>query len=167
MAGPGTDPDTHFRHVLGRYPTGVCVVTAVARDGSPVGMTVGSFTSVSLQPPLVAFLTGTGSGVAATITDVGRFAVNVLADDQVALCHRFAARRHDRFGDLPWRPSPMGSPVLDDAPAWIDCTLHTVHELGDHRLLVGAVHALDVQRPATPLLFFGGGYGQVSALSLT
>src|ERR1700678_1970012 len=99
-----SEPDTstvidggHFRRVLGQYPTGVCVITATGPDGRPVGMTVGSFTSVSLDPPLVAFLPRKGSRVFATIAQAERFAVNILAGDQVALCRHFASRESDKF----------------------------------------------------------------------
>lgn len=156
----------HFRRVLGHHPTGVCVVTAVGRDGEPVGMTVGSFTSVSLDPPLVAFLARAGSRVLATITDVRRFAVNFLAGDQVDLCRRFASRDDDKFRSVGWRSSALGSPVLVDAPVWIDCRLETAFEIGDHVMAVGAVDALDVERSVSPLVFFQGGYGRFSALSM-
>ncbi|MCE0763311.1 flavin reductase [Pseudonocardia kujensis] len=169
MPEPTTIPTfdgSHFRRVLGHHPTGVCVVTAVGRDGRPVGVTVGSFTSVSLDPPLVAFLPSKGSRVLETIVEAGRFAVNLLGGDQVELCRRFASRDRDRFDATPWRPSPLGSPLLIDAPAWIDCTLHSVLEIGDHALVVGAVTDLDVERPTAPLMFFQGGYGSFSSLSL-
>ena len=100
----------HFRRVLGHYPTGVCVVTAIGPDGRPVGMTVGSFTSVSLDPPLVAFLPTKTSRVFATIAKSGRFAVNVLAGDQVALCRRFASRESDKFRSVSWHASALARP---------------------------------------------------------
>lgn len=156
----------HFRRVLGQYPTGVCVITAIGPDGEPVGMTVGSFTSVSLDPPLVAFLPMKESRVLATIGEVGRFAVNFLAGDQVDLCRRFAAREADKFSSVPWRTSALGSPILLDATAWIDCRLHRVFEIGDHAMVVGEVIELDIERSTAPLIFFQGGYGRFSALSI-
>jgi flavin reductase (DIM6/NTAB) family NADH-FMN oxidoreductase RutF/DNA-binding IclR family transcriptional regulator len=165
LPNQGVDPG-HFRRVLGQYPTGVCVVTAVDLDGRPAGMTVGSFVSVSLNPPLVAFLATTGSRVLAAIGDSGRFAVNALAGDQVDLCRQFASRADDRFDGVSWRPSALGSPVLAGAPAWVDCRLDAVTEVGDHVLVVGAVADLDVERSAAPLMFFQGGYGRFSALSV-
>lgn len=170
MSGPHTCAvidGGHFRRVLGQYPTGVCVITATDPDGCPVGMTVGSFTSASLDPPLVAFFPRNGSRVLATIAQVKRFAVNVLASDQVALCRHFASRESDKFRSVSWRPSPLGSPVLADALAWIDCRLHTVFEVGDHMMVVGAVESLAAERAAPPLMFFQGGYGRFSALSMT
>jgi flavin reductase (DIM6/NTAB) family NADH-FMN oxidoreductase RutF/DNA-binding IclR family transcriptional regulator len=156
----------HFRRVLGQYPTGVCVITAIGPDGHPVGMTVGSFTSVSLDPPLVAFLPRKGSRVFATIAQVERFAVNILAGDQAALCRHFASRESGKFRSVSWRPSALGSPVLADALAWIDCRLDTVFEVGDHMMVVGAVEGLAAERVAAPLMFFQGGYGRFSALSM-
>lgn len=157
---------SHFRRVLGHYPTGVCVVTATGQDGAPVGMTVGSFLSVSLDPPLVAFLSVKGSRVLATVSEVGRFAVNVLGGDQLELCRRFASRDDDKFEAVGWAESPLGSPVLAEAAAWIDCTVDNVIELGDHVMVVGGVHDLDVERATAPLMFFQGGYGRFSTLSM-
>ncbi|MDJ0396263.1 flavin reductase [Rhodococcus sp. G-MC3] len=156
----------HYRRVLGHYPTGVCVITAIAPDGKPVGMTVGSFTSVSLDPPLVAFLAMKTSRAFSTIVEVGRFAVNVLAGDQLEQCRKFASRENDKFNSVAWRLSPLGSPVLLESPAWIDCTVESVIELGDHAMVVGAVSELDVERSAAPLMYFQGGYGRFSALSM-
>jgi flavin reductase (DIM6/NTAB) family NADH-FMN oxidoreductase RutF/DNA-binding IclR family transcriptional regulator len=156
----------HYRRVLGQYPTGVSVVTAITPSGDPVGMTVGTFTSVSVDPPLVAFLPMKESRAFASIVEAGRFAVNVLAGDQVELCRRFASRGGDKFDSVEWRLSPLGSPVLADAPAWIDCRLESVFELGDHAMVVGAVSELDVERSVAPLMYFQGGYGRFSALSV-
>ncbi|WP_281178507.1 flavin reductase [Amycolatopsis jejuensis] len=151
--------------MLGRYPTGVCIVTAMGPAGRPVGMTVGSFTSVSLDPPLVAFLPAKNSRAFAAIAKAERFAVNVLADDQVAVCQRFASRESDKFRGVSWRASVLGSPLLTDVLAWIDCRLDKVIEVGDHLVVVGSVESLDVERVAPPLVFFQGGYGRFSALS--
>lgn len=148
-----------FRRVLGHYPTGVCVVTAIDPDGAASGMVVGSFTSVSLDPPLVAFLPDKSSTSWPRIERAGRFCVNVLASDQGDLCRRFASKGEDKFAGLAHRVSANGSPVLDDVVAWIDCTLDAVHEAGDHYIVLGRVHELDISRPDQPLLFFRGKYG--------
>ena len=153
-----------FRTILGHYPTGVCVITAMGDDGKPIGMAVGSFTSVSLSPPLVAFFPDKKSSSWPRIEKAGKFCVNILADDQEWLCRRFAARMEDKFADVSHRLSGAGLPILDNVVAWIDCTLHAVHEAGDHYIVLGEVHALDIERPARPLLFFQGGYGQFSPL---
>jgi 3-hydroxy-9,10-secoandrosta-1,3,5(10)-triene-9,17-dione monooxygenase reductase component len=153
---------TTFRRILGHYPTGVCVISAVEEGGAPVGMAVGSFTSVSLDPPLVAFFPDRGSSSWPRIERAGRFCVNVLADDQEHLSRRFAARIADKFEGLDYRLSDTGLPVLADVVAWIECTLHAVHEAGDHFIVLGRVDSLDVARDSHPLLFVRGKYGQFS-----
>ncbi len=153
-----------FRRVLGHYPTGVCVITASNAESGPAAMVVGSFTSVSLDPPLVAFFPDRKSSSWPAIERAGRFCVNVLAADQLALSSRFSAKGGDKFAGLDYRLSANGSPVLDDIVAWVDCTLEAVHEAGDHYIAVGRVHELDVIRPDQPLLFFRGGYGMFTPL---
>ncbi|WP_421848060.1 flavin reductase family protein [Novosphingobium sp.] len=154
-----------FRDVLGAYPTGVCVVTALAEDGERYGLVVGSFTSISLDPPLVGFFPDKRSGTWPRIEATGRFCVNVLGSDQLSLCRRFAARSQDKFAELAHGQSPAGLPVLDNAIAWIDCTIERVTEVGDHWLVVGAVEALGKKGEGNPLLFFRGQYHDLALLS--
>jgi flavin reductase (DIM6/NTAB) family NADH-FMN oxidoreductase RutF len=156
----------HFRRVLGHHPTGVSVVTALDADDGPVGMTVGSFTSVSLDPPLVAFYPMRGSSTFDSIAKSGTFCVNILASDQEELCRRFASQRADKFRDVGWRASSLGSPILDDVIAWVDCRLTVVQEAGDHLFVLDEVDSLSVGKTAAPLMFFQGGYGRFSAMSL-
>jgi 3-hydroxy-9,10-secoandrosta-1,3,5(10)-triene-9,17-dione monooxygenase reductase component len=158
-----TDPKT-FRRVLGHYPTGVCAITAMQDNGEPIGMAVGSFTSVSLDPPLVAFFPDRSSSSWPKIQAAGRFCVNILAAHQEPLCRALAAKTGDKFAGLTYRQSSAGLPILDDIVAWIDCDLYAVYEAGDHYIVLGLVHSLDVERPNKPLLFFQGGYGQFSPL---
>ncbi|MFE7708828.1 flavin reductase [Streptomyces sp. NPDC057486] len=155
-----------FREVLGHYPTGVSIVTAEHEVAGRVGMTVGSFTSVSIDPPLVAFLPAKDSRSFPLIHETGRFCVSVLAADQQEVCRSFATRGADKFAAASWRTSPLGSPLLEDAVAWIDCEISTVIDAGDHWLVLGAVRGLGVERPVTPLMFFQGGYGRFSPRSL-
>lgn len=155
-----------FRETLGHYPTGVAVVTAIGEDEKPAGMVVGSFTSVSLDPPLVAFMPTKQSGSWARLRTATRFAVNVLAADQEDVCRRFASRDIDKFAGIGWSTAPGGSPVLDGAVAWVECSYHDIVDGGDHWIVLGRVEALDVPRPALPLLFFQGGYGRFSPPSL-
>lgn len=162
---PRIDP-REFRDVLGHYPTGVVVVTAVADVGEPVGMVVGSFTSVSLDPPLVAFLPATGSATFARLRTARSFCVNVLAAEQEDLCRRFASRQEDKFDGVAWRPSPSGAPVIDGVVAWIDCDVHGISEAGDHYIVLGEVTTLRVETPRLPLMFFQGGYGRFIPRSL-
>lgn len=152
------DPSS-LRHILGHYPTGVCLVTATQDDGTPVGMIVGSFTSVSLEPPLVAFLPQRKSISWQRIAATGRFCVNVLAEHQEEVCRKFTASVADRFEGIEYRLSGNGLPILENILAWIECDIDVVHEAGDHLIVVGRVRSLAVEQPHGPLLFFKGSYG--------
>ncbi|WP_228479772.1 flavin reductase family protein [Microbacterium abyssi] len=149
-----------FRDVLGHFPTGVVVITARDPEDEPVAMVVGSFTSVSLDPPLVAFLPTRTSSSYERMRGAEGFCVNVLSEDQEELCRRLASRDPHKFDGVAWRPSPAGNPILDGSVAWIDCTVTARHTEGDHDIVIGAVTALDTEEPAGPLLFFQGGYGR-------
>ncbi|MFT4011276.1 MAG: flavin reductase [Nocardioidaceae bacterium] len=158
----------HFRSVLGTFPTGVVVVTAVDDAGAPVGMTVGSFTSVSLSPPLVAFLPAKASTTFPAIRAAGSFCVNVLAADQVDLCRSFAVKGADKFQGVSWSPTGSGAPAIENSLAWIDCDIESIAEAGDHYMVTGRVRALDVAREGEPpMVFYRGGYGQFHVPSLT
>jgi 3-hydroxy-9,10-secoandrosta-1,3,5(10)-triene-9,17-dione monooxygenase reductase component len=149
-----------FRQVLGHFPTGVTVITAIT-DAGPVGLAVGSFFSVSLDPPLVAFCAGKSSTSYPKIAEAGHYCVNVLADEQEDICRVFASKGEDKFATIGWRPSPAtGAPVINDVLAWIDCDIHAVHEAGDHYIVIGRVHELEVGHEGGPLVFFRGGYGR-------
>ena len=155
---PEIDPGD-FRTTLGHFPTGVTVVTAAGAAG-PVGMAIGSFTSVSLDPPLVGFLPGRTSGSWAQIREAGSFCVNVLGADQLELCGVMASRSDDKFDGVEWQAGPTGSPILPGVVAWIDCTIDVVHEAGDHDMVIGRVQQLEVaDADAAPMVFFKGQYG--------
>ncbi len=151
-----------LRQVLGNFATGVTVITAAADDG-PVGMAANSFTSVSLDPPLVLFCAGKSSTTWPDIEAAGRFCVNILGSDHADLSNQFATKDLDRFADVSHRTEATGSPVLDEAIAWLDCEQVALHDAGDHVIVVGQVLALDAVDDASPLLFFRGGYGQLSS----
>lgn len=154
----------HFRDVLGHYPTGVVVITACRQDGSPTGLVAGTFTSVSLDPPLVAFLPAKSSTSWPAMRDAGSFCVNVLGFDHQHVCERFSASGGDKFAGVGWTPGQSGSPVLDEAIAWVDCDLEAIHEAGDHEIVVGRVRDLAVREgTAGPLLFFRGKFGVLGA----
>jgi len=163
--GESGDP-RWFRQVLGQYPTGVCVVTATDPDGARVGFVVGSFTSVSLDPPLVAFFPDRKSSTWPRIHGAGRFCVNILSADQEDICRRFAARTQDKFGGISFREADSGSPIISGVVAWLDCDLESVDEAGDHYVVLGRVRRLEMEKPNLPLLFFQGGYGRFAPLSL-
>ncbi|MGO4384738.1 flavin reductase [Specibacter sp. RAF43] len=151
-----------FREVLGHYPTGVSVVTATTPAGMPVGMVVGTFTSVSLEPPLVAFLPDKSSTSWPLIHESGSFCANVLSADQEVLCRKFAKSGGNKFEDVEWTPSASGSPILNNVVAWVDCDIEQVVESGDHYIVIGRVRDLDVMQLASPLAFFRGQFGQIS-----
>ena len=153
-----------FRRILGHYPTGVCAVTALGPSG-PVGMVVGSFTSVSLEPALVAFLPDRRSSTWPKIEAAGHFCVNILAQNQLGICKALASKAANKFDAIPYRLSGSGLPLIEDVVAWIDCQLYAVHEAGDHYIAIGRVLALDVERPEPPLIFLRGGYGSILPFS--
>lgn len=152
-----------FRQTLGHYPTGVCAITAIEGEKA-VAMIVGSFTSVSLDPPLVAFFPDRNSTSWPKIREAGRFCVNVLGADQHDLCRTLSGKGEDKFRDLSFRLSDGRLPILDGVVAWIDCDLHSIAEAGDHFIVLGRVERLAVENPRPPLLFFQGGYGRFAAL---
>lgn len=149
-----------FRQVLGQYPTGVVVVTAVDADGTALGMTVGTFSSVSLDPPLVAFMPQkTSSSWAAIRAAGGRFCANIIGEEQENVCRQVATRKVDKLDGIPWRLSAGGSPVIEGTVGYVDCIMDAVHDAGDHEIVIGRVLDLDVVSQTNPLLFFRGGYG--------
>jgi flavin reductase (DIM6/NTAB) family NADH-FMN oxidoreductase RutF len=159
MNEPGSakvDPAT-FRKVMGLYPTGVTVITS-AKDGVNLGLAVGSFTSISLDPPLVGFFPAKGSSSWPKIQDTGRFCVNVLGAHQIDLSRHFASKHPDKFADISHSVSPSGLPLIDHSVAWIDCRIHSVQEIGDHYLVVGAVEGMGALEGQNPLIFLGSGY---------
>ncbi|GAA1944560.1 3-hydroxy-9,10-secoandrosta-1,3,5(10)-triene-9,17-dione monooxygenase reductase subunit [Amycolatopsis minnesotensis] len=146
-----------FRAVLGHFCTGVAVVTG--HDGrAPVGFACQSFAALSLDPPLVLFCPAKTSRTWPVLRDAGAFAVNVLSHAQRGLSTVFGARGADKFATVDWRPAPSGAPLLAGALTWVDCTLETVHEAGDHYVVVGRVTALGEESGERPLLFHRGGY---------
>ncbi len=150
--------------MLGSYPTGVCVVTSQADTGERWGLAVGSFTSISLDPPLVGFLPDKRSRSWEQIAATGRFCVNVLASEQIDACRRFASRHDDKFAGIAHGRSPAGLPLLDDALAWIDCDVERVIEIGDHLLVVGSVIAMERRAEGSPLVFYRGGYHTLAGI---
>lgn len=151
-----------LRRVFGHFPTSVTIVTTMAAD-QPVGMTVGSFFSVSLEPALVGFCAGKESSTWPQLEQAGAFAVNLLAADQEHLSSLFAGPDPDRFAGIDWRRSATGSPLLPDVIGWIDCTTEQLVEAGDHWIVIGRVQALEIEREVEPLVFYRGGYGTFTA----
>ncbi len=156
-APPIVDP-LLMREVLGHFASGVTVVTAVTDDG-PIGFTCQSFSSLSLDPPLIAFAPARTSQTWPRLRDMGRFCVNVLAEGQDDVSQNFARSGADKFADVAWTPSPHGSPVLDDVVAWIDGELWAEYDGGDHTIVVARVLDLGAHPERRPLLFHRGSYG--------
>jgi 3-hydroxy-9,10-secoandrosta-1,3,5(10)-triene-9,17-dione monooxygenase reductase component len=157
-ADDGAIDEARFRQVLGHFPTGVTVITAKG----PVGLAVGSFSSISLHPPLVGFFAGKSSSSWPKIRETGHFGVNILAADQEDVCRVFASKAPDKFAGLGWKPMASGAPRLHDVLAWIDCEIDEVYDVGDHDLCVGKVIelAVDIEHEHGPLVFYRGGYGR-------
>ncbi|HEV7712934.1 MAG TPA: flavin reductase family protein [Asanoa sp.] len=145
-----------MREVLGHFPSGVTVVTGID-GGGPAGFACQSFHALSLDPPLVCFCVGRSSTTWPRIRASGRFAVNILGAGHEQLSRTFARSGGDKFDGVDWSPSPLGSPLLDEAVAWVDCRIGAVYDGGDHEIVVGAVTALEAIG-GEPLVFFRGEY---------
>ena len=153
--------DARFREVLGHFATGVCIVTAM-EEGVPVGFTCQAFTSLSLDPPMVAIAPGKNSTSWPRIAKVGMFCVNILSEHQEALSRDFAVSGGDKFTGVGWRPARNGAPLLDGVLAWVECKFVEAHDAGDHELVVGQVQEMGVNG-GRPLLFYRGGFGTLTA----
>lgn len=153
----GSDART-FRDALGCFATGVTVVTAMCPDGTPIGLTANSFTSVSLDPPLLLVCIANSAGSAPFLREAERFAVNVLQIGQQPTSNRFAGKGEDRFAATPWVKGEFGTPVLTGSLSSFECARHAVHDGGDHFLLVGRVLKAIFEPRRDPLLYFRGKY---------
>ncbi len=146
-----------FRSVCSRFATGVCVITTTAPESGPHGITVNSFTSLSLDPPLVMAAIGALSAQLPAFEKSGFFAVNILEEAQETLSRHFARRLEGRFESIPWSPGVTGSPVFADTLGVIECEIVQSFDTGDHRVLVGkALHAK--VHEGKPLLYYRSGY---------
>lgn len=154
----GTIEGGRFREVLGHFASGVTVVTAI-EDGAPVGFTCQAFTSLSLDPPLVALAPAKDSTSWPRIARAGGFCVNILAEGQEALCRDFAVSGGDKFRGIGWRPGAGGAPILEGSLAWVECEFVQAHDAGDHELVIGRVQDLGVGR-GRPLVYYRGGFGR-------
>lgn len=161
-----TDNPRYLRNILGNFPTGVAAIAAVDLQGNPTGMAVGTFSSVSLDPPLVSFMPAKSSTTYPVLAEASSFCVSFLGSDQEDVCRALSRKGTEKFRDVQWHPAPSGAPIIDNALAWIDCTFSQVHDAGDHWIVIGAVHHLAELRAAPPLVFFRGGYGAFSTGSL-
>lgn len=163
IVGRGTKPASYrpepekFRQVLGHFATGVTVITAID-EGEPVGFSCQAFAALSLDPPLVVFCPSGQSTSWPRIARAGRFAVNVLTEDQHELASRFGRSSQRKFEGVSWAPDSAGSPVLDGVLTWAGCELEAVHPGGDHQVVIGRVRELGECGSQRPLLFYRGRY---------
>lgn len=148
-----------MRRALGDFASGVTVVTGLGPDGVPAGFACQSFASVSLEPPLVLFCADHRGRAWPRIREAGRFAVNILAEEQSDLCGRFGSSRGRKFEGLDWEVSRWGTPSLPGVLTRVHAEVHEVHEAGDHDVVVGRVLALETVTDRPPMLFFRGGFG--------
>ncbi len=152
-----------FREALGHYASGITVITSHL-DDEPIGFTCQSFHSVSMSPPLVSFSVMSSSGSYPKIRRAGRFAVNILSDEQVVISNQFARRGTDKWLGIEWQESPLGNPIIAGSLHWLDCEIYAEHVAGDHLIVIGEVKALNLQEAAAqPLLYFKGQYRNISA----
>jgi flavin reductase (DIM6/NTAB) family NADH-FMN oxidoreductase RutF len=159
-----TATPSEYRHVLGHYPTGVIVVTAFDAGGNAQGMTLGTFSSVSLDPQLVSFLPSVTSSSWAALEATGnRFCINILGVDQVSVCRAVATRKTDKFADVELAVSVGGNPAVVGSIAHIDCVVQEKHAAGDHVIVVAAVEEIELVHARPPLVFLRGGYGSFVA----
>ena len=153
----GSDPRT-LRDAMGCFATGITIVTALDAAGAPAGLTANSFTSVSLDPPLLLECIANRAGTAPILRDAAHFGVNVLQIGQQPASNRFATKGEDRFASLPWAPGQTGVPLLGGSLVSFECQRESLHEAGDHFILIGRVVRAQFEPHRDPLLYFRGKY---------
>jgi flavin reductase (DIM6/NTAB) family NADH-FMN oxidoreductase RutF len=151
-----------LRSTLGSFATGVTVITARAPGGEPIGLTISSFNSVSLDPPLILWSLSLSSPNLEAFRSASHYAVNVLAAEQQWLSNRFAARGNDRFADLPQRPGLGGAPLIEGCCAWFECANEAQYPGGDHLIFVGHVERFAQGDAPSPLIFHNAGYRRLA-----
>ncbi len=164
MASGGCVNGERFRQALGRFATGIVIITTRNGVGRPRAITVNAFTSVSLDPPLILFCLGKSSFHFDVFAEAQSFAVNVLRDDQRALSNRFAGETEDDLADLSCKGLVTGSPILPGCLTALDCATETQHDAGDHLIVIGRVLAIDEIASGDPLIYFESGYRRLSPL---
>lgn len=158
----GTLDATELRRVFGAFPSGVTAVAALV-DGVPAGLAASSFTSVSLDPPLVSVCVAHNSTTWPLLRDRARLGVSVLGAHQERACRQLAARGTDRFAGLGWHATPGGAVLIDDASAWFDCTVENHIRAGDHDIVLLRVHELDADHAVAPLVFHTGRFRRLES----
>ena len=151
-----------FRNALGAYTTGITVVTATSSQGHPVGITVNSFTSVSLEPPLVLWCLDNNAESFRDFTESEYFTVHVLHSQQQNVSTIFATANEDKFGQVAWREGDEGTPVLDEFLECFHCKIECQYDGGDHKIILGRVVRLETRQEKPPLIYHQGEYKVLS-----
>ena len=154
-----------FREVLSTFPAGVVIVTAIGADGTPAGLTISAFCSVSADPTLVLICIDRGSNTLAAVRAAGSFTVNILVEGREELAMRFASKRDDKFDGVSWRSPALaqGGPILDsDAASYLVCKIDSEIEAGDHQIFIGEAVEAGVQRTRLPLLYHNRGFASLA-----
>lgn len=146
---------SELRDTLGCFPTGVAIATTLGTDGQPIGLTINSFNSVSMDPPLVLWSLGNNSPSFDAFKAHGAFAINILSSEQQGMCSQFARPAEDKFAGISWHNGHRGVPVLDDVLVTLECDTYNAIEGGDHEIFIGQVRKIR-RRESQPLVFHRG-----------
>ena len=150
-----------LRNALGRFATGVCLITAQTEDGKPMAMTVNSFSSVSLDPPLVLWCLQDNSDVYDVFSGPRYFAINILSSEQLELSNQYARKGQHQLQAEHFRQGRYGAPLIRNALVNFECELEATHDGGDHLIIVGRVRDMDQRPSGDPLVFFSGAYREL------
>ena len=156
-----TEQQQLFKQALGNYPTGVTIVTTTGEDGTPVGLTVNSFASVSLDPLLVLWSIDHRVTTLDTFMNSGKFAVHILEGNQQQLCSTFASKNVDRFSNCEWSLSSQNLPIIEGAFAVLECKTYQTIEAGDHTILIGEVTNIQIDDEKDPMLYHRRQFGPI------
>lgn len=156
----GSDTLT-LRKALGKFATGVTIVTSLCENQKPQGLTINSFTSVSLDPPLVLICLSKEGGTLRHILNFGKFVINILGASQSDISKTFATHNIDRFANTKWHAGENACPLIDGAIANFECDVFNAHSEGDHRIIIGKVTKACFENKNNPLLYYSGGYKEI------
>lgn len=155
---PSIDPVVQ-RQVFGALPTGVTAITGLTSEGAPRGFVVGTFQSLSLDPPLVTFCVDKSSSTWPTLRSLGRFTANILSTEQLPVCRALSRKGDEKFRGIEYEESPLGTPRIPGAVAWVDCEVLSEVVAGDHYVIVGSIEELAAGE-GEALMFRGGEFGE-------
>ncbi len=147
-----------FKHCMGSFVTGVTIVTTTDASFEPQGVTISSFSSLSLEPPMIAFNLGKESYLHSKILNSDSFAVNILSGGQASLSKKFAEKSGNRWEGVKYQLGMHGAPILDDVAAYIECLTDNIYDGGDHSIITGKVVNLKMAEDKNPLVYYRGGY---------